>query len=114
MDLIGSAVSKSFTVIGDTVNVASRLVGANETRNANFSEDTFRLAQQEVEARELDLITIVGRTRTYFGGDEELLPGEDELALEFETALRLIERGMRGCGTSSAVLKSGLQTGPRL
>ena len=61
---IGSAVSKSFTVIGDTVNVASRLVGASEVYGTRIiiSEDTFRLAQQEVEARELDLITVVGRT----------------------------------------------------
>ena len=92
---IGSAVSKSFTVIGDTVNVASRLVGANEVYGTRIiiSEDTFRLAQQEVEARELDLITVVGRTepiRIYelLGRTAELLPGEDELAHEFENGLK--------------------------
>ena len=92
---IGSAVSKSFTVIGDTVNVASRLVGASEVYGTRIiiSEDTFRLAQQEVEARELDLITVVGRTepiRIYelLGRTAELLPGEDELAHEFENGLK--------------------------
>jgi len=92
---IGSAVSKSFTVIGDTVNVASRLVGANEVYGTRIiiSEETFHLARQEVEARELDLVTVVGRTepvRIYelLGRQGEFLPGEDELGLEFENGLK--------------------------
>jgi adenylate cyclase len=92
---IGSAISKSFTAIGDTVNVASRLVGANEVYGTRIiiSEDTLRLARQEVEARELDLITVVGRTepvRIYelLGRTGELLPGGDDLAPEFEKGLK--------------------------
>jgi adenylate cyclase len=92
---IGSAISKSFTVIGDTVNVASRLVGANEVYGTRIivSEDALRLARQEVEARELDLITVVGRSepiRIYelVGRKGDLLPGEDELAHEFENGLK--------------------------
>ena len=46
-----------------------------------------------MEARELDLITVVGRTepiRIYelLGPTAELLPGEDELAHEFENGLK--------------------------
>jgi adenylate cyclase len=92
---IGSAVSKSFTVIGDTVNVASRLVGANDVYGTRIviSEDTLRLAQQEVEARELDLITVVGRiepVRIYelLGRPGQLPSGENELIHEFENGLK--------------------------
>ena len=78
---IGSEYMMSFTVMGDTVNLAARLETANKTygNRCLISEATARLCAADFELREIDRVVVVGQSQPQtvyevMGGKDGLTP----------------------------------------
>lgn len=62
---MGSKKRMDFTIMGDSVNLAARLEGANKFYGTYLmiSEFTYEFVKNEIEVRELDLIRVIGKNK---------------------------------------------------
>jgi class 3 adenylate cyclase len=91
---IGSEFMMSFTVMGDNVNLASRLEGANKFYGSHclISEATAKACGDAIELREIDRVVAIGQTHAetvyeIMGRKGELTPAQHEARSRYAEGL---------------------------